>query len=212
MPSDGDGNSPAKKAPTTPVSTGTSNRPGGPTYAPQPGLNSGGNAKEYDEWWYGSGALWSQWMMANPEQADWVKSTAWTYRYNPDEAIDRFMQAGLNPPGDGGGGGRRVGGGGGGVDKTQAYANAEAEVRNRAGQLGITFDGDAVKSIAKAAVDGGWNAAQLDDYLVPAAQNTNQAGEITVSTQQIQQLAAQQLLKVSDATRGNGRRASRRAR
>lgn len=215
---------PGDRTPSGPTTaTGTGRTPSGPsdpdnvgspTYnptAPQtnkpthPGLGSNPSLsliQEYDYWWWQNGARWSLWMYANPNQATQIKELAWEYRYDPNKTIDMLLGMGMKTPTSTSGSTRSGfgGGGGAGMSKEQEYAAAAAEVRNRAGLLGITFTDEEINAVAKAAVDNKWSAAQLDDYLVPAAKNTNNAGEITVSVQQVQELAARQLLSVSDAT------------
>lgn len=171
--------------------------PGGGTAFP--GRAPGETRQAYNAWWDEYSADIDPWLTANPGREDEFMALAWTWRQNPTRLRDEVLKAGFTAPTTPDtGGGRR--GGGGGATKEQQYASAEAAVRNRSGMLGITFDDAAVKSIARAVVDGNWSSDQLDDYLVPAARDTNQAGVITAAVNQVQQLAARQLLKVSDAT------------
>lgn len=174
-----------------------------PPATSRPGFQQGDTLAGYDDWWETNQDWVSDLMYLNPERAGEVKGLLWQYRLaDGAQLTNLFMQRGLNLGMDdtGGGGGRGGGGGGGGATAAQQYASAEAAVRNRAGLLGIAFDDAAIKSIARAVVDGNWSSDQLDDYLVPAARDTNNAGLITSGVRQIQQLASQQLLKVSDAT------------
>lgn len=177
----------------------TKSNPGGGTAFP--GRAPGESRQAYNAWWEEYSPDIDPWLAANPGREDEFMGLAWMWRNNPTRLRDEVLKAGFAVPEspDTGGGGRG-GGGGGGATKEQQYASAEAAVRNRAGILGITFDDAAIKSIAKTVVDGSWSSDQLDDYLVPAAQSTNQAGVITATVNQVQQLAARQLLKVSDAT------------
>lgn len=175
----------------------TRDNPGGGTAFP--GRAPGESRQAYNAWYDDYAADIDPWITANPGREDEFMAIAWTWRNNPTRLRDEVLKAGFTAPSspDSGGGSR---GGGGGATKAQQYASAEAAVRNRAGMLGVTFDDAAVKSIAKTVVDGNWSSDQLDDYLVPAARNTNQAGVVTAAVNQVQQLAARQLLKVSDAT------------
>ncbi len=178
----------------------TGSNPGGGTAFP--GRVPGESRQAYNAWWEEYSPDIQPWIDANPGREDEFMGLAWTWRNNPTRLRDEVLKAGFAVPAspDSGGGRRGGGGGGGGATKEQQYASAEAAVRNRAGMLGITFDDAAIMSIAKTVVDASWSSDQLDDYLVPAAQSTNQAGVITATVNQVQQLAARQLLKVSDAT------------
>jgi hypothetical protein len=173
-----------------------------PPATSRPGFQQGDTLADYDEWWNTNKTWVSEFMYLNPERAGEVKGLLWQFRFADGETVtNAFMQRGLTlGQEDDGGGGRGSGGGGGGANIAQQYVTAEAAVRNRAGLLGLTFDDAAISSIARAVVDGNWSADQLDDYLVPAARNTNQAGFITATVNKVSQLAAQQLLNVSDAT------------
>jgi len=188
------------RAPTLPPQPA---RTGGqtPNQPSRPGLDDATQYLAYDTWWDKSGYFWTQWMLANPEQAGWIKATAWKYQ-TPDEVIDKFMQLGLQSPKSTtpGGGSRPVGGGGGGVTKEQQYLSAQASIRNEAAKLGLQINNDSVVTLSKVAVDNNWSNDQLMDYLVPGATNTTAAGTITVGVDQIKKMAANQLLNVSDAT------------
>lgn len=165
------------------------------------------NYKKWYETEYAAAAPeFEPWLAANPGREDEIQAIAWTYRNSAnfkDDFYDAVLKAGLTFPGPSttSGSGPRGGGGGGGASKAQQYAAAEASVRNRAGMLGLKLDDGGVKALAKTVVDGNWSADQLDDYLVPAAVGTNSPGMITASVRAIDQMAAQQLLNVSDATK-----------
>lgn len=108
------------------------------------------------------------------------------------------------PPGSRGGS-RGGGGGGGGVanpDPTpEQIAAAAAAVRNRAGELGhVALTPDELTWVATTVVRDGWNSAQLDDWLLGDPTKVTEPGLVTASVDQIRQMAANQLLTVSDAT------------
>lgn len=174
-----------------------------------PGRQPGETRQAYNEWvdtwWTAYQPEIGPLLAANPGREDEIQAIMWTFRASPnftDDVYDALLTGGFNmgPSTPTGGNRRGGGGGGGGATKAQQYSSAEAAVRNRAGLLGLAFDDAAISSIARAVVDGNWSADQLDDYLVPAARNTNQAGFITATVNKVSQLAAQQLLNVSDAT------------
>lgn len=167
-----------------------------------PGLPVNATAAQivaYNKWWDESGMYWSQFIAANPDQANWIKATAWIYREDTNKIFDKFMLKGITLDDGGGGGGRGGGGGGGGAaaNKDQQYAQAAAAIKNRAGTLGIGLDQDAIVSLAKVVVDNNWSDDMLDDYLIPGADN---AGMISYGIEEIKKMAADQLLNVSDAT------------
>lgn len=166
-----------------------------------PGRQPGETRTAYNDWYDVNAPMWGDLMALNAGREDELQGLLWTYRTLDARSLTNLLvQNGFNlgAAPDSGSGSR--GSGGGGATAAQQYASAEAAVRNRAGLLGIAFDDAAIKSIARAVVDGNWSSDQLDDYLVPAARDTNNAGLITSGVRQIQQLASQQLLKVSDAT------------
>lgn len=168
-----------------------------------PGRQPGETREDYNDWYDVNAPMWGELMALNAGREDELQGLLWTYRLLDARSLTNILvQNGFNLGAGGGGGGGRGGGGGGGggATKEQQYASAEAAVRNRAGVLGLTFDDAAISSLAKAVVDGNWSSDQLDDYLIPAAQQTNEAGLITSTVRQIQQAASNQLLRVSDAT------------
>ena len=166
-----------------------------------PGRQPGETRTAYNDWYDVNAPEWGDLMALNAGREDELQGLLWTYRTLDARSLTNLLvQNGFNLGTTPGGSGPRGGSSGGGATTAQQYASAEAAVRNRAGLLGITFDDAAIKSIAKAVVDGNWSSDQLDDYLVPAARNTNQAGFITATVNKVSQLAAQQLLNVSDAT------------
>lgn len=167
-----------------------------------PGRQPGETRTAYNDWYDVNAPMWGDLMALNAGREDELQGLLWTYRTLDARSLTNLLvQNGFNlGAAPDSGSGSRGGGGGGGATAAQQYASAEAAVRNRAGLLGIAFDDAAIKSIARAVVDGNWSSDQLDDYLVPAARDTNNAGLITSGVRQIQQLASQQLLKVSDAT------------
>jgi hypothetical protein len=140
----------------------------------------------------------------NPERKDEIKALAWTYLSIGigDDFIDETRNRGLLPAGstDGSGSRGRGGGGGGGASLAQQYAAAEAAIRNQARTLGLELDEGGIQALAKTVVDANWSGDQLTDYLVPGAVSTTLPGTITATVAQIQQMAGQQLLNVSEAT------------
>ena len=166
-----------------------------------PGRQPGETRQDYNAWYDVNAPMWGDLMALNAGREDELQGLLWTYRTLDARSLTNLLvQNGFNLGTTPGGSGPRGGSSGGGATKAQQYSSAEAAVRNRAGLLGLTFDDAAISSIARAVVDGNWSSDQLDDYLVPAARNTNQAGFITATVNKVSQLAAQQLLNVSDAT------------
>lgn len=201
-------------APRIPRGPTDPDNPRSPNYRPpatprenptRPGLPFKSTAQElmeYDEWWADTGWAWSKFMEANPDQADWIKKTAWTYREDSNIVYDRFTKKGLNDPTGptSGSRGRGGGGGGGGVSKAQQYTQAEAAIRNMTRTLGLELGDASIKAVAKTAVDNNWSDDMLSDYFAPQAQTTTNPGTITALVAQIQNNAAKQLLTVSEST------------
>ena len=179
-------------------------RQGSPSHPGLPANPTNAQIREYDSWWYKSGAIWSGYMFANPEAATFIKEQAWLYRQNPDQVINQFMANGFNQPAwrtdSSNGPGSRGPGGGGGASKEQQYGQAFAAVKNMASTLGLQLDDDAMRSLSKVVIDASWSNDQVMDYLAPGATNTTTAGSITAGVDEIKARAAQQLLTISDAT------------
>lgn len=135
-----------------------------------------------------------------------VTEIAWTYRFDDDAVNDALAGFGiydiLQRLGAGGGGGGGGFGGGGGMSKAQQYAQAEAAIRNEVRSLGVAFDDDSIKSLAKTAVDGRWSAEMLTDYIVAGAGDwsTVQDGQLKATVELVKQLGSRYLTPISDDT------------
>jgi hypothetical protein len=207
-------NQPTKSAPSTkPAKSkggGGGLGPGGMPTSVKPGLQPGEKAQDYDWWMNGNPAtgevgnnFWvSELEKMNPGREEEVRALAWTFRNDYVALANNLERGGFNIGGGGNtnGGGSRGGGGGGGAATAEDYAAASAAVRNRSRMLGLELSDEQINGIGKQVVDGKWSSDMLDDYLVPTATNTNNPGFITATVNQVQQLAGQQLIKVSDAT------------
>jgi len=166
--------------------------------------DQGSSYKEYDTW------------LANQQSDDafnalrakygdlYVSFEWWAFRNNISDnqyfnALDmrfkgwREIQIG---PGDGPG--RTLGGGG--ASLAEQYAAAEAAIRNEAGTIGRPMTEAEIKAMAKQAVDGDWTGDQLTDALTGDPTKISQPGTFAAMADQIKGMAAQQLIKVSDAT------------
>lgn len=188
--------------PTAPGPIG-SNRPGGPGYAPKPGLQSGESAEDYDVWLYTYAPYIQSIQGANPGREDEVVDLLWTFRNDTNGNLAKeWAMRGLNylPDTSGGGRTRGGGGGGGGVTKAQQYQQAFAAIKNQAAQLGLELDDAGITSLARVVVDANWSDDMVMDYLAPGATNTTKPGMITDNVDTIKRLAADQLLNVSDAS------------
>lgn len=152
----------------------------------------------------------NEWSMANPGQHDFIWSTVWTATitgWSSDKLYDEFQKRGIVAPkslDQGGGGGRGGGGGGGGgISKEQQYANAAAAIRDEADAMGLIVDDAGVAGIAQQAVDGSWSGDVVTDVLVGLIANdwsNVRGGQLSGYVNQVRQLAAAQLLAISDAT------------
>jgi len=167
-----------------------------------PGRVPGETRSAYKQWFEYYRADVSPWLDANPTRSDELQAVIWTYRNEPTKMRDEVLRLGFTAPGGGGtdGSGSRGSGSSGGASIAEQYASAEAAVRNRSRMLGLELDDGGIKALAKTVVDGKWSPDQLDDYMVPGAVNTNAPGMITATVNRVQQLAAQQLIRVSDAS------------
>jgi len=206
-PDNPDNDRPRQPRPSTP-SMATGRSPSGVPQTPYPGLQPGERPQDYNNWWDGNpstgevgNAFWvAELERLNPDRADQVRALAWTFRNDYVALANNLERGGFNigAGADTGSGSR--GGGGGGTNLAEQYASAEAAVRNRSRMLGLELDDGGIKALAKTVVDGKWSPDQLDDYMVPGAVNTNAPGMITATVNRVQQLAAQQLIRVSDAS------------
>lgn len=91
-------------------------------------------------------------------------------------------------------------GGGGGASLAEQYAAAEAAIRNEAGTLGLPMSEAEIKALAKTVVSENWSGDQLTDRLTGDPNKITQPGTFMAMADQIKGMAAQQLIKVSDAT------------
>lgn len=147
-------------------------------------------------------SLYAEASMTQGSNADqWLQGQMMANGMGPQ---DPKFAAELKRLGTGGPGSRGPGGGGSGPSKAQQYAAAEAAIRNQAMTLGYVTFGDAnIKSLAQTAVNGNWSNDQLTDYLVNDATkhwDKLQGGTLKGGAQQIGAAAAQQLIKISEAT------------
>lgn len=212
---------PTKKAPPktpTPKTPGRTPPPGGQD--PRAGVvtNRPAPRTPYDIW-YAENYIYMQPLIAgNPEiEANIV---AWFWRAEKEnwsdavisDAIADNIYRGLwnapqDPDGAGGGGGGRGrgygggGGGGGGASTAEQIAQAEAEIRNEAGSLGMTQSDDWFKYVATAVVNGKWSNSMVTDFLVKAIDPaTVGAGNVTASLDQIKKMAGDMLIPITDDT------------
>lgn len=91
---------------------------------------------------------------------------------------------------------------GGGASLAEQYAAAEAAIRNEAGTLGLPMTDAEIKALAKTVVSENWSGDQLTDRLTGDPSKITQPGTFKAMADQIKGMAAQQLVKVSDATAG----------
>jgi hypothetical protein len=179
----------------------------------RPGKRYDESWKTYDQWWNSPEADYAKEIAAVlPEYASQIQEIAWTYRSSAEGAADALQRAGIWDAwflkGGGGGGGYRGGGGGGG-STAQQYAQAEATIRNQVKSMGVPFNDEQIKGLAKAVVDGNWSADMVTDYIVAGAGDwsTVQAGQITAAAEAVRKMAAAQLITISeDTTRDYARR------
>ena len=93
-----------------------------------------------------------------------------------------------------------LGGGSGNVGQQQ---NMEAEIRNLAMTLGVPMDDNAIKTTASTAAANNWSQAMVEDFLVGSTFSNwgdLKPGVLTATTDIIKQMAAQQLISISDTT------------
>jgi hypothetical protein len=117
---------------------------------------------------------------------DYMRKKGWTWIVQPPK--------GPNYRGGGGGGG-------GGATKEQQYDSAFASLKNTGETLGLQIADDGYKSLAKVVIDGNWSNDMVLDYFTGSTiQNWGnlKSGTLTATVDQIKEMAAQQLLTVSD--------------
>lgn len=175
----------------------------------RPGLRADESIYDYDNWFKTNPAagLANNLMYRLPEYANTIREIAWTYRGtdNPDVIWNQLAIAGVLDAYDakfGGGGSEFRGGGGGGPSKAQQYAQAEAAIRNQVKAMGIAFNDESIKSLAKVVVDNNWSNDMVTDYVVAGAGDwsTVQAGQLTAMVDSVQQKAAANLITISPET------------
>jgi hypothetical protein len=181
--------------------------------ANRPGLQRDEDYRDYDNFFdntdAGQDALWliSQVGNVDPTYDATIRRIAWTWRFDASgdslnralagrgilDALERVQRGG------GGGGGF---GGGGGMSRAQQYTQAEAAIRNEVRSLGVAFNDESIKSLAKTVVDGRWSGDMITDYIVAGAGDfsTVQDGQLKASTELIKQLGTRYLTTISDQT------------
>jgi hypothetical protein len=88
--------------------------------------------------------------------------------------------------------------------KAQQIAASAAAIRNESDTLGLSLSNDQVTAIAKTSVANKWESAQLTDYLTQGLDFTKlRPGTLTGNLEQIKQMAADQLLTISDLSAQN---------
>lgn len=182
----------------------------------RPGLQSDESWQDYDAFFDGAGAEVANIMIeALPEYANTIRSIAWTYRFDGSGSAqaDAFQNAGIwdafQAKKQSGNGSYRGGGGGGGASTAQQYAQAEATIRNEVRSMGVSFNDESIKSLAKVVVDQKWSADMVTDYIVAGAGDwaTVQDGQLTAVANDVRRMAASQLVTISeDTTRDYARR------
>lgn len=175
----------------------------------RPGKQFDESYKDYDKFFAAPEQDWVRNLMWTlPELANTIRQVTWTYRYTDDPYVirDQLALAGVwdayTAKTSGGGRGYSGGGGGGGATKEQQYAQAEATIRNQVRSMGIAFNDESIKSLAKVVVDNNWSNDMVTDYVVAGAGdwNTVQAGQLTAMVDSVQQKAAANLITISPET------------
>ncbi len=179
----------------------------------RPGLQPDELFYEYDQWFRNTLAGRKARAIADalgtidPFYRNDVLDIAWSYRFEPSgDSVNQLLNARgysdlLEQLGTGGGGGRGFGGGGG-MSKAEQYAQAEASIRNEVRTLGVGFDDESIKSLARTAVDGRWSAEMLTDYIVAGAGDwsTMQDGQLKATVELVKQLGSRYLTPISEDT------------
>lgn len=198
-------------APQTAINFGGANIGTYQDPANYPGLLKGESKGAYVSWLNGLAAKSPDYWALIQAHGPKMQTLLWrAYQDNQDpnltlnEMTRQFGTSVFDAAGGGsaGGGGRGGGGsgGGGGAPTPQQIDAAKAAVRNRAGELGRPLSDDEITVVATTVVRDGWNSAQLDDWLLADPAKVSDPGLVTASVDQIRQMAANQLLTVSDAT------------
>ena len=136
---------------------------------------------------------------------------AWAWRarqdnWTPEVTDYEAARLGLLPSaGGGGGGGGGYGGGGGGATKDEQYAQASASIKNQAETMGVHLDDNELLYTAHVVVDQSWSGEMVGDWLVGMAEVRRNAGllkdgTITADITTIKEMAANQLITISDET------------
>lgn len=211
---------PGKSPKTTPKAPGTGSNaePQQPRYKDdgtyigsrlRPGFarDQGATYKDYDTWLANQQSD-PAFAALRAKYGDLFVSFEWyAFRSNMSDnqyfnALDMRFQGWRDVQIPGSGGPGRSFGGGGGASLAEQYAAAEAAIRNEAGTLGLPMTDAEIKALAKTVVSENWSGDQLTDRLTGDPAKITQPGTFKAMADQIKGMAAQQLVKVSDATAG----------